>query len=318
MACSFYLVGLAQFSVSGSVLNESNGQALQGATIQLDRSSRFCLTNDQGYFQLDDVRQGDYTLIIRFLGHMEQRILIAVNESISLTISLEEATRLTEEVIVYATRAEEKSPTTFSNINREEIKKQNFGQDLPFILNWTPSLVTTSDAGSGIGYTGMRIRGSDATKINVTINGIPYNDSESQGVFWVDVPDIATSTQSIQIQRGVGTSTNGAGAFGASINLQTNTKNDNAYADVINSLGSFNTRRHTVGLGTGLIDNKFTFDVRSSFIHSDGFIDRASSDLRSYYASAGFYNDNTIIKAIAFGGNEKTFHLVHLAKARSH
>ena len=214
--------------------------------------------------------------------------------------------QLKEEVVVYATRANENSPTAFSNISKTVIQKQNFGQDLPFVLNWTPSLVTTSDAGAGIGYTGVRIRGSDATRINVTINGIVLNDAEEQGVYWVDVPDIATSTQNIQIQRGVGTSTNGAGAFGASINLQTNTRKDAPYADIINSFGSFGTHRHTVGWGTGL-NNKFAFDGRMSLIGSDGYIDRATSALKSYYLSGGYYGNKTMIKAIVFGGKEITY-----------
>ncbi|MBS1491660.1 MAG: TonB-dependent receptor [Bacteroidetes bacterium] len=214
--------------------------------------------------------------------------------------------QLTDEIVVYATRASENSPTAFSNISKAVIQKQNFGQDMPFVLNWTPSLVTTSDAGAGIGYTGVRIRGSDAARINVTINGIVLNDAEEQSVYWVDVPDIATSTHNIQIQRGVGTSTNGAGAFGASINLQTNTRKDSPYADLINSFGSFGTHRHTVGFGTGL-NKKFAFDGRVSLIGSDGYIDRATSDLKSYYLSGGYYGDKTMIKAIVFGGKEITY-----------
>ena len=305
MGCAAYLGGWAQFTVSGKV----NGPLgpLEGATVQTSHGGHFAITNAQGGFQLDNVKAGEYVLAIRYLGYREKRESVAVNGNIFLTIAMEEDAQLTDEVTVYATRAAEKSPTTFTNINKEALEKQNFGQDLPFVLNYSPSLVTTSDAGAGVGYTGLRIRGSDATRINVTINGIPYNDSETQAVFWVDVPDIATSTQSIQIQRGVGTSTNGAGAFGASINLHTMSKNDNAYAEVINSAGSFNTHRHTLGLGTGLINDHFVFDARASFIHSDGFIDRASSNLKSYYASGGYYGKNTIVKALAFGGHETTY-----------
>ncbi|MCB0491740.1 MAG: TonB-dependent receptor [Cyclobacteriaceae bacterium] len=305
MCCAAYLSGWAQFSISGTV-NDASGP-LAGATVQTDRGNYFAITNDQGEFRLSNLSSGEYLLLFRFLGFKEKQEHLTIDESKTLTITLEEDTRLTDEVTVYATRAAEKSPTTFTNINKKELAKQNFGQDLPFVLNYTPSLVTTSDAGAGIGYTGLRIRGSDATRINVTINGIPYNDSESQGVFWVNIPDIATSTQSVQIQRGVGTSTNGPGAFGASINLQTNTKNETPYVDVINSVGSFKTHRHTVGLGTGMINDRFSFDARASFINSDGFIDRASSSLKSYYASGGYYGENTIIKAIAFGGHEVTY-----------
>ncbi|MFM7486992.1 MAG: TonB-dependent receptor, partial [Cytophagales bacterium] len=222
-------------------------------------------------------------------------------------VSLEEAVIVTDEVLVTATRAEENSPTTFSNINKGTIEKQNFGQDIPFVLNWTPSLVTTSDAGAGVGYTGLRIRGSDATRINVTINGIPLNDSESQGVFWVNTPDLASSTQSIQVQRGVGTSSNGAGAFGASVNIQTNVLNEKPYADIVNSAGSFNTRRHTIAFGSGLINDRFAFDGRLSQITSDGFIDRGASDLKSYYLAGGYYGKKTLLKAIVFGGREITY-----------
>ena len=163
---------------------------------------------------------------------------------------------ITEEVVVYATRANEKTPTTFTHVNKEAIQKQNFGQDIPMLLNWTPSMVTTSDAGAGIGYTGLRIRGSDASRINVTINGIALNDSESQGVFWVNTPDLASSIQSIQVQRGVGTSTNGAGAFGATVSVQTNVLSKEPYAEGIASFGSFNSQRYTFKAGTGLINDQ--------------------------------------------------------------
>ncbi len=307
ITCLCHPVSHAQFAISGTVQSKSDNGFLVGATIQSEGGNYFSVTDDNGQFEIENVPSGEYTFTIRFLGFKEQRLDVSVNGRKSLVVFLEEDTRITDEVIVTATRASEKSPTTFTNVSKSEIRQQNFGQDLPFILNWTPSLVTTSDAGAGVGYTGLRIRGSDATRINVTINGIPYNDSESQGVFWVDIPDIATSTQSIQIQRGVGTSTNGGGAFGASINLQTHNKNEDSYAEFINSVGSFNTRRHTLGFGTGLVNEKFTFDARASLIKSDGFIDRASADLKSYFLSGGYYGDRTIVKAIAFGGNERTY-----------
>lgn len=297
---------LAQFSIQGKVLDESS-EALIGATVQLIDENRFAVTDDIGFFSIQNVSVGDHVLVVRFVGYLTREIPVKVSDNTTVEVFMSEDTRLAEEVVVYATRASEKSPTTFTNINKEEIKKQNFGQDLPFVLNWTPSLVTTSDAGAGVGYTGLRIRGSDATRVNVTINGVPYNDSESQGVFWVNIPDIAFSAQSVQIQRGVGTSTNGAGAFGATVNLSTLGRNDKAYADLVNSFGSFDTKKHTIGLGTGLINDRFTFDARASFINSDGFIDRASSNLRSYYAAAGFYGEQTILKAIVFGGKEVTY-----------
>lgn len=293
--------------IQGYIKDGRTFEPLIGATVSLRDSGRISITNDQGYFQFLKLSPGNYVAEIRFVGYKATEDMLSTDESEWKIILLEEDVRMTDQVIVTATRVNEKSPTTSTTLNRATLQKQNFGQDLPFTLNWTPSLVTTSDAGAGVGYTGLRIRGSDATRINVTINGIPLNDSESQGVFWVNTPDLASSTQSVQIQRGVGTSTNGAGAFGASVNLQTNTRNDEPYADLINSFGSFNTRRHTVSLGSGLIHNKFVFDARISQIASDGYIDRATSDLKSYYVSGGYYGDKTMIKAIVFGGKEITY-----------
>ena len=211
-----------------------------------------------------------------------------------------------EEVFVNSTRANDKTPVTFTNVKKEAIQSVNLGQDLPILLKMTPSMVTTSDAGAGIGYTGMRIRGSDATRINVTINGIPINDSESQGVFWVNMPDLSSSTNSIQIQRGVGTSTNGAAAFGATVNLQTSTPDMEAYGMINNTVGSFGTRKHTVMLNSGLIDDHWAFEGRLSKVASDGFIDRSAANLQSYYLSGAYYGKKTIVKALAFGGKEVT------------
>ena len=212
-----------------------------------------------------------------------------------------------DEVNVNALRASEKTPMTFTNITKEAIEEQNLGQDLPYLLSTTPSVVTTSDAGAGVGYTGFRIRGSDATRINVTINGIPLNDSESQGVWWVNMPDFASSIENIQIQRGVGSSTNGASAFGATINLKTDGLNSKAYAVTNNTIGSFNTFKNNVEFGTGLINGKFAVDGRLSKISSDGYIDRATSDLKSFYLSGGYYGTDEVLKAIVFSGKERTY-----------
>ena len=212
-----------------------------------------------------------------------------------------------DEVNVNALRASEKTPMTFTNITEEAIEEQNLGQDLPYLLSTTPSVVTTSDAGAGVGYTGFRVRGSDATRINVTINGIPLNDSESQGVWWVNMPDFASSVENIQIQRGVGSSTNGASAFGATINLKTDGLNSKAYAVTNNTIGSFNTMKNNVEFGTGLINGKFVLDGRLSKISSDGYIDRATSDLKSFYLSGGYYETDEVLKAIVFSGKERTY-----------
>ena len=304
---AFSILANAQFVLSGTVFDSETKERLVGASVQLLEYNQNEITNDKGEFEFANVKQGSVTIRVRFVGFEEQNLIMILNSDQTTDIILTASSLLKEEIIVKGTRAAENAPFTFTHVDKPTLQKQNFGQDMPFLLNWTPSVVTTSDAGTGIGYTGIRIRGSDATRINVTINGIPYNDSESQSVYWVDVPDIATSTQNIQIQRGVGTSSNGAGAFGASINLQTNSFQDKPYADVINSFGSFRTLKNTIGAGTGRMENNFSFDMRASVINSDGFIDRASSDLKSYYFSAGYFGKKTLVKLIAFGGKEITY-----------
>lgn len=293
------------YSLTGSVKG-GDGEALEGATIQVQDPPRVAITDEFGNFSIPSLKAGDYSIVIRFLGFEEKTEDVTVPGD-KVLISLSESRRITDEVVVFATRANDKTPTTHTNVSGLSLRKQNFGQDMPMLLNWTPSVTTTSDAGAGIGYTGIRIRGTDATRINVTINGIVYNDSESQGTFWVDIPDIASSTQSVQIQRGVGTSTNGAGAFGGTVNVQTLSQQREPYAEAQAGFGSFNTQRYTIRAGTGLINDKWTFDGRVSRIKSDGYVDRASSDLSSYYFSAGYYGDKTIIKAITFGGHETTY-----------
>jgi iron complex outermembrane receptor protein len=210
------------------------------------------------------------------------------------------------EVIVSSVRAKSKNPITFTNISKEAIAPRNLGQDIPVLLNYLPSVVTTTDAGNGVGYTYMRVRGSDGSRINVTLNGIPFNDSESQGSFFVNLPDFASSLESIQLQRGVGTSTSGAGVFGASLNMQTKSFREKAYAEIANTIGSFATRKHTLSFGTGLHDN-LEINVRLSQIASDGYIDRASSNLFGYFFNANYVTNSTLIKALAFGGQEKTY-----------
>ena len=212
-----------------------------------------------------------------------------------------------DEVLVSAIRINSKTPISFSNLEKKEIAFRNLGQDIPILMNYLPSVVTTTDAGNGVGYTGIRVRGSDATRVNVTINGIPYNDSESQGTFWVNMPDFASSTESLQLQRGVGTSTNGAGAFGASLNVLTDSYAKEASGEISNSFGSFNTRKHTVKFSTGLMNDKFEIAGRLSNIASDGFIDRASSDLKSYFLQGTYVGETTLIKALAFGGIQQTY-----------
>lgn len=297
----------AQYTIKGKVTDAETGQALQGANVLLVNSTQGMPTNEQGEFSLTDLVAGEYKLVIRMIGYANYERSIDLKGDVDLNISLNRKTTSLSDVIVTGTRATEKTPTTFTTITGEEIKKQNLGQDLPFLLNWTPSVVTTSDAGAGIGYTGIRIRGSDATRINVTINGIPINDSESQGVFWVNTPDIASSAADIQVQRGVGTSTNGAGAFGGSINILTNGLSQEARAEVNTSVGSFNTQKYNAIFSTGLLKDRWAFEGRLSQITSDGFVDRASSDLQSYYLSGGYFGKKTSVKFITLGGDEVTY-----------
>ena len=222
-----------------------------------------------------------------------------VKDSLS-TISL-------EEVLLTGIRAKEDIPVTFTNLSRQDLAPRNLGQDIPILLNYLPGVVTTSDAGAGIGYTGIRVRGTDATRVNVTINGIPYNDSESQGTFWVNLPDFASSVEAIQLQRGVGTSTNGPAAFGASLNLETDAVQEQAYATLASSLGSFNTIKNTLRFSSGILNKEFTLSGRLSQINSEGYIDRAASNLDAYYFQGTFKDENTLIKALVFGGQEITY-----------
>ncbi|HBD26787.1 MAG TPA: TonB-dependent receptor [Flavobacterium sp.] len=219
-----------------------------------------------------------------------------------------DTTKVTElkEVTVSSVRAKDKNPITFTNVSKEEIAPRNLGQDVPILLQYLPSVVSTTDAGNGVGYTYMRVRGSDGSRINVTLNGVPFNDSESQGTFFVNLPDFASSLESVQLQRGVGTSTNGAGAFGASLNMATKSYQEKAYAEISNSFGSFNTRKHTLSFGTGL-HNNFELNGRISNIASDGFIDRATSNMFGYFFNANYVKESTLIKFLAFGGKEKTY-----------
>jgi iron complex outermembrane receptor protein len=259
---------------------------LKEANISLKGTTKGVVTDANGYYKLIGVEKGTYTLVCSYVGYQTKEKIIEVNKDLYIDFAMEEEFSHFAQYIVYG----QKTPLPFTReeISKADLQKQNLGQDLPILLNFTPSIVTTTDAGAGVGYTGMRIRGSDATRTNVTINGIPVNDAESQGVFWVNMPDFASSVSSVQIQRGVGTSVNGAGAFGATVNLETARPQDQAYAEIGNSYGSFNTWKNNVQFGTGLIKNKFKLDGRLSRITSDGFIDRASSNLRSFFVAGEF------------------------------
>ncbi|MBL6648731.1 MAG: TonB-dependent receptor [Flavobacteriaceae bacterium] len=235
-------------------------------------------------------------------------ILLSINiYSQQLTDTIQGTKQILDEVVVQSIRVNNNSPITHSNVYKKELSTRNLGQDLPVLLNYLPSVVTTSDAGAGIGYTGIRIRGVSAQSTNITINGIPFNDPESHGTFWVNLPDFTSSVESLQVQRGVGTSTNGSGAFGASINILTDAISETPYAEISNSVGSYNTLKHTVKFSTGKLNQSFELSGRLSKIDSDGYVDRAFSDLKSYFLQGTYSKGNTLIKALSFGGHEKTY-----------
>lgn len=234
-------------------------------------------------------------------------LTISTNAQQNLKVLDSTRTEKLDEVLVKAVRVNADSPITHTNVSKEALAKRNLGQDIPQLLNFLPSVVTTSDAGAGVGYTGIRVRGISSQSTNITINGIPYNDAESLGTFWVNLGDFASSVESLQLQRGVGTSTNGSGAFGASINVLTDAVSKEASGEIANSFGSFNTRKHTVKFTTGLMNNHFEIAGRLSNIASDGYIDRASADLKSYFLQGSYVDNNTLIKAITFGGSEVTY-----------
>lgn len=298
---------IAQIQVRGQVKDQSNGETLSGATIQIEGTYKATVAGYEGNFSFQKLATGSYTFKVSFIGYKSLVQTVELSKNQTLTFELVAQPFIADEVVVQSTRLADNAPMAYTNISREELQTQNLGQDLPILLNFTPSVVTTSDAGAGVGYTGIRIRGSDATRINLTINGIPLNDAESQGTFLVNLPDFASSIQSLQIQRGVGSSTNGAGSFGGSINIQTNQLSEEAFAEVSNSVGSFNTWKHTIRVGSGLIADKFTLDARLSKISSDGFIDRAFSDLKSFYLSGAYYGKKTTLRANIFSGKEQTF-----------
>jgi len=305
LQCAVFLA-IAQFTLKGTVKSDT-GERLTGASLMISNSFNGTTTDVNGAYIFKNLKAGNYQLSISFIGFRKQMVEVSLTNNQTLDITLKAEPMMTEEVLVSANRVKEKMPVAFSTVDKSAIKENNLGQDIPYLLSLTPSFVTTSDAGTGVGYTNFRIRGTDLNRINVTVNGIPMNDAESHGTWWVDVPDLASSTDNIQVQRGVGTSTNGAAAFGATINLQTSTLNQDASSEISSSAGSFGTLRNSVGVSTGLIKNKFAFDARVSKVSSDGFIDRASSELKSFFVSGGYFTANTILKVNVFSGLEDTY-----------
>jgi iron complex outermembrane receptor protein len=301
------VLAAAQLSITGKITDQQTGEALPGATITLSNATVNAVSDVNGRYHIDNLKGGGYTLKVSFVGYQSTSKNITLNTDAVNNFALSRSTLFTEEVTVSTTRATEKSPTAFTNLNKKDIEKNNSGRGFEYLLEQTPSTVVTSNAGAGVGYTSIRIRGSDATRTNVTLNGIPLNDAEDQGVYFVDLPDLASSVDNIQVQRGVGTSTNGAGAFGASINIQTTTRRDTAYAELNNSAGSYGTIKNTVGFGTGLLGDHFSFDGRLSRMVSDGYIDRASSDLKSFFLTGAYYGKKSVLRLNVFSGYEKTY-----------
>lgn len=293
------------YQLSGKI-STNTGQPIEAVTIWSETAQKGSISSQDGEFSLS-LDAGVHQLEFHHLAYTSVFKTVDLNQPLHLEFKMQESAQTLAEVSLRAVRVDADSPITHSNMDKDALEERNLGQDLPILMNFLPSVVTTTDAGAGVGYTGIRVRGSDATRVNVTLNGIPFNDSESQGTFWVNMPDFTSSVEDLQLQRGVGTSTNGSGAFGASLNIQTDAVSDKAYASLANSYGSFNTWKHTAKFSTGLLNENFEMAGRLSKIKSDGYIDRAFSDLTSYYLHGAYTSGNTMIKAITFGGEQQTY-----------
>ncbi|NQV01239.1 MAG: TonB-dependent receptor [Bacteroidia bacterium] len=296
-----------QIVLNRSVSEQYKGKPLPGAHIRVANTFFTAVSDSAGRFMLTGLKKGNYSLICSFVGFKTVTINCKLVIDTTIHFKLEESAILGDEINIVATRAGENYPTAYTTISRVKIEEANLGRDLPYVIQSTPSVIVTSDAGNGIGYTGLNIRGIDLTRINVTINGIPLNDAESQGVWFVDLPDLASSSENIQIQRGVGTSTNGAGAFGATINILTTEMKQDPYGELAASYGSFNSYKTTLKFGSGILKSGLAVDGRLSYISSDGYIDRAFSKLKSFYVSGGYYGKKTTLKFVSFSGYEKTY-----------
>lgn len=303
----FVHVLFAQMVLTG-VVTSQDGIPISYAKLKVNNNQKIVVSNSIGEFVIKSLYPRNANLLVKATGFAPQEIdLSNVDFSGLLRIEMFKQVQTLEAVQVESTRNESTQTSKLLSVGLDPIKRKDFGQDIPILLDVLPSVVTTSDAGAGVGYTGIRIRGADASRINVTINGIPVNDPESHDVYWVNMPDLVGSVESIYVQNGLGGSTNGAGAFGANINIKTANIANKAYGSIDNSVGSFNTWKSSVRAGTGLIDNKFTMEMRLSRILSDGYIDRASSNLKSFYLSGSYAGDNSLLKAIIFSGKERTY-----------
>jgi len=296
----------AQSSLNGTV-KDFKGKTIPGAILHIENSQYTISSDAMGAFNFERLKDGLTKVQCRMLGFEDSSYSVIIQGKTELNIVLKLKPFLTEEVTVLSTRSGKNSGMSVNTLKKEDIDKLNTGQDLPYIMQLLPSVVVTSDAGNGIGYTGIRIRGSDATRVNVTINGIPLNDAESQGVYWVNLPDFASSTENIEVTRGVGVSTNGSGAFGGTINILSQQLNDSAFIKTSNAVGTFNTIKNNISFGTGLINDHFSLEGRVSKITSDGYLDRGKSDLKSFYVSSSFKDEKNILRLNIFSGKEITY-----------
>jgi iron complex outermembrane receptor protein len=297
---------IGQYSLSGTVQNEK-GEKLAFATVFFENTGFAAATDDRGHYIIHNIPPGRYDFKVAYIGYESITQSIMMDDTKIMDVTMNGEIYNIDVIEILSNRVRENDPFTKSNLNKNQLQKENLGQDVPFLLQWSPSMVVSSDAGSGIGYTNLRMRGSDQTRINVTINGVPLNDAESHNVFWVDLPDLMGSVNNIQLQRGVGTSTNGSGAFGGAVSISTSDTRINPFFDLSGSLGSFNSQKLSMHAGTGLINRKFIADAKYAVVKSDGYIDRASADLQSLYFSAGRITDRSSLKINILSGRETTY-----------
>lgn len=299
------LLDFGGFSVGGKIA-DSNGNPLVGATVVVENTLLGVSSGKDGSFVVNHLKSGNYTLVVSYMGYDTKKVDVTVHENVYVNITLNESSLMCEEVVVSATRASTRMPIAQSTMDKEMVRASNSGFDVPYLLEMLPSVVATSEGGIGIGNTTLRIRGTDHTRINVTINGIPLNDAESQGVYWVDLPDFASSVDNVQVQRGVGTSTNGAAAFGATVNFQTVTLNPEPFAAVDLFAGSYNTQKISGRVGTGLINGKFSFEGRYSQLRSDGYIKNGGSDHKSMFFTGAWHGAKSLVRFNVMHGEEHT------------
>ena len=310
---SVLFIGISHLAFSQQrihgVVEDRTGAVIQAAQVSVLNSNVQVNSDAKGKFEFAQIPTADstYTILVEKPGFLPQSMTISSNSNEEVKVLLFSNMKTLEDIHVNTTRLSDFSTSQILIRKINPLERKNFGQDIPVLLEATPSLVTTSDAGAGVGYTGLRIRGVDATRINVTINGIPVNDPESHAVYWVNMPDLASSIENIQIQRGVGSSTNGAASFGASLNIKTQDISEKPFGSIDQSMGSFGTYKTTIKAGTGIINKHFSLETRMSSIQSNGYLDRASSDLKSYFISGAYIGKKSVLKAIVFSGKEITY-----------